>query len=239
MKHILLFALLYIIATLLLKIYAAAPASEAWKKHVGKPGPSGWRCNVIQPDPKDHGPDGINFHDWNDDGNIDIFVNYEEGKYSRLYFNPGRDTVRDTWKDFIEFSHGQCEDSGIGDLDNDGDIDYIANGGWVYFNPGKADIRNPSAWIKMTLFDHEQRVPIVTDVDGDGLNDLIVGARSWFKQPKNGKHETKNWTRYEIGKAKWPMNCIYQDGDMDLVVADRRDGIFWYDNPGKQNFTAA
>ena len=41
---------------------------NAWKQYVGKPGPSGWRVNVIQPDPKNHGPDGFNYHDWDGDG---------------------------------------------------------------------------------------------------------------------------------------------------------------------------
>ena len=94
--------------------------------------------NVIQPDPKNHGPDGFNHHDWDGDGDLDAFVNFEEGGYSRLYFNPGKAKIRELWADYIEFKkHGKCEDSGIGDLDNDGDIDYIANGGHVYFNPGK------------------------------------------------------------------------------------------------------
>jgi hypothetical protein len=99
-------------------------------------GTNGWCCNIIQPDPDDHGPDGINIHDWDDDGDLDLFVNYEEGNYSRLYFNPGREDVRKLWSEYVEFKHGKCEDSGMGDLDGDGDIDYIANGGWVYFNPG-------------------------------------------------------------------------------------------------------
>ena len=38
------------------------------------------------------------------------------------------------------------------------------------------------------------------------------------------------------------MNCIRQDvdrdGDIDLVVPDRRDEIFWYDNPGKGKVTS-
>lgn len=58
----------------------------SWQIYRGKPGPTGWRCHVIWPDPKDHGPDGINIHDWDNDGHLDVFVNYEEGHYSRLLF---------------------------------------------------------------------------------------------------------------------------------------------------------
>ena len=230
MKYITFLALLNIVISIQL-------AAEVWQEHAGKPGPSGWRCNVIQPDPKDHGPDGINIHDWDGDGDLDLFVNYEEGKYSRLYFNPGKKTVRETWTDFAEFKHGKCEDSGIGDLDNDGDIDYIANGGWVYFNPGKSRVRDASKWARMNLFDKEQRVPTVSDIDGDGLNDLIVGAQEWYKQPKTGKHEAKNWVKYTLGKNRWPMNCIMSDidgdGDLDVVTTEENGGwgVIWFENP--------
>ncbi|MGB0371267.1 MAG: DUF6250 domain-containing protein [Opitutales bacterium] len=197
---------------------------------------SGWKCHVISADPNDDGPDGINFHDWDGDGDIDLFVNYEEGAYSRLFFNPGSADIRSSWSDYIEFRHGKCEDSGIGDLDNDGDIDYVANGGWVYFNPGTSEVRGPQAWKRMTLFNREERVPKVADIDGDGLNDLLVGAHRWFKQPAENKHDASEWREYKIGKNKWAMTSILNDldhdGDEDLIVADRGVNVCWYVNPG-------
>ena len=84
-----------------------ATAEDAWKQYRGQAGPGGWRCHVIHPDPRDDGPDGINTYDWDADGDLDVFVNAEEGKYSRLYFNPGQGAVRDVWTDYIEFRHGQ------------------------------------------------------------------------------------------------------------------------------------
>lgn len=221
---------------LIISVLSLTVNADDWQKLVGKPGDSGWMCNVIQPDPKNHGPDGINLYDWDGDGLVDLFVNYEEGKYSRLFFNPGKEKVKGLWTDFIEFKHGKCEDSGIGDLDNDGDIDYIANGGWLYFNPGKEAVRDAGKWKKMVLFNNEGRVPTVVDIDGDGLNDLMIAGKEWYKQPEEDKYNPANWQKFTLGNTKWVMNSIVydvdKDGDLDIVVQDRKTETFWYENQG-------
>lgn len=208
----------------------------------GQAGPSGWTCHIIQADPEDEGPDGMNWHDWNGDGYPDVLVNYEEGHKSRLFFNPGPEFIRQAWTQFIEFPHGKCEDSGMGDLDGDGDIDYIANGGIVYFNPGKKRVEFIKEWKKMTLFEHEARAPIVIDLDQDGLNDLLVAGSHWYKQPQQQKHDATKWKKFILGQASWVMNQIPHDMDkdglIDLVIQDRRNETFWYKNPGLTHITS-
>jgi hypothetical protein len=43
---------------------------DAWKVFAGDAGSSGWRVNVLQPDPNDERPDGFNHHDW--DGGVSV-----------------------------------------------------------------------------------------------------------------------------------------------------------------------
>ena len=191
--------------------------------------PRRWVCHVINADPLDHGPDGVTIRDFNGDKLPDLLVPFEQGKYTRLYFHPGYNHARDRskWK-YITFPHGG-EDAGAGDLDMDGHVDAIINGGYVYFNPGPVKAGDLSTWKLMTLFKKEARVPIVLDLDGDRQNDLLVRGATLYKAPAKDKRTASNWKMIQLGSTRWPMNAIPhdvdKDGDIDLYffIAHR----FW------------
>ncbi len=199
---------------------------------------SEWRCHIIDPDPKDHGPDGVTVRDFDGDGLPDLLVPFEEGNFSRLYFHPGFADVRhqSRWS-FIEFPVGG-EDNGAGDLDQDGFEDIIINGGQIFFNPGPSMARDPSAWQQMTLFKKQARAPLVHDVDRDGHQDLLVDAVTVYRAPHQKKRNARGWIQHSIGTSTWAMNAILDDfdldGDTDILVADRRgSGTVWLEAPNE------
>jgi len=198
-----------------------------------------WVCHVIDRDPHDHGPDGATVRDFDGDGLPDLLVPFEQGGYSRIYWHPGYASATDgaAWT-FTEFAGGakSPEDAGAGDLDGDGFVDLVIDGGWVYFNPGPELARDAAQWQPMMLFDQEGRVPIVLDVDEDGNADLLVAGSILYRGPASDKRTAANWRRYEIGKTTWAMNAIPhdmdRDGDLDLVIADRNGaGTIWLERP--------
>ena len=196
-----------------------------------------WICHTIDGDPQDHGPGGVTVRDFNADGRPDLLVPFEQGGYSRIYWHPGHKLVTDEsqWT-YIQFPHGG-EDAGAGDLDDDGNIDIVLNGGIVYFNPGAALAATASEWQLMTLFKKEARVPIVLDMNDDDRNELLVAGSVLYYCPSADKRRAENWQPVMLGHTTWAMNAIPhdmdRDGDVDIVVADRNGaGTVWFEHPG-------
>jgi hypothetical protein len=195
-----------------------------------------WLCHTINGDPKDHGPDGVTVRDFNADGRPDLLVPFEQGGYSRIYWHPGNESVRDESKwTYIQFPHGG-EDAGAGDLDDDGHVDIVLNGGIIYFNPGPEMAASASEWQLMILFKTEARVPIVLDVNNDQKNDLLVAGSVLYHCSAADRRTATNWQRVTLGKTTWAMNAIPhdmdRDGDVDIVVADRNGaGTVWFEHP--------
>lgn len=98
---------------------------------------------------------------------------------------------------------------GWGDVDGDGLGDFILNKGWLEC---PADPLN-GEWTFHPEFDlgGDASIPVlVVDVNGDGVNDLIVGGShsyglNWYEQKSEGGART--WTKHPID----PFNSEYHD----------------------------
>jgi len=130
------------------------------------------------------------------------------------------------------------------DLDNDGDLDLLLGlynrSTLAYENTGNNT--NPvwtrkSAWDPPSLSSGNPASPTVADLDGDGDYDLLIGCLSGgnaLAYQNTGNNTAPVWTR----KSAWDLPsqgkpCLADldgDGDFDLLVANRYDEIYGFEN---------
>ncbi|MFO8007326.1 MAG: VCBS repeat-containing protein [Candidatus Brocadiia bacterium] len=82
----------------------------------------------------------------------------------------------------------------------------------------------------------ENDVCLIADVNGDGLNDIIIGGKKgegnvvWYEAP--------GWSRHTIGTARFEAGGVTLDitgnGRPDLVAGNDWGGneLYWFENPG-------
>lgn len=127
------------------------------------------------------------------------------------------------------YSEAQGHGLGFGDINGDGRGDFILNKGWL---EAPADpLTGEWAWHPEFDLGGDASIPIlVVDVNGDGLNDLIVGSShsyglNWIEQSRDADGE-RIWTKHPID----PFNSEYHDlhwadidgdGQNELVTGKR------------------
>lgn len=213
-----------------------------------------WNIHII--DASFSGADGVRLADVNKDGLVDVTTGFEEGGFTKVYIHPGMEKVKQPWPSVIVGKTPDVEDAVFADLDRDGAMDVISctegKNRKIYINWAPVhpdDYLDSSKWSSeiITASDGltQWMYAVPYQLDGKNGTDIIAGAKGqdamigWFQAPEDPRNMA-DWTWIPIGPATWIMSIILRDmdsdGDMDIVVSDRKPGatrgVRWLENPG-------
>lgn len=125
---------------------------------------------------------------------------------------------------------GQRHGFGVGDINNDGAIDILSGAGWLE-NPGGADALSQE-WRLHEDWSERWSVPVlVRDLNGDGLNDIIIGVPHdyglwvWFSEGTGDDGKLK-FRKVQIDQSYSQLHCLHfadLDGDgRDELITGKR-----------------
>jgi len=190
---------------------------------------------------------GGSWADYDDDGDLDIFVANYNGNNNYLYTNNGDGSFTKVTSDIVVNDCGSSVGASWGDYDNDGDLDlFVPNdfgeNNFLYNNNGDGSFTKVTSGIVVNDGGRSAGSGW-GDFDNDGDLDLFVanfsGTSSLYENIGNG-----NFTKIvsgpivtDIGDSRGVAFCDYDiDGDLDVIVTNsQNEDNFLYANNGNSN----
>lgn len=194
------------------------------------------------------------FWDVDGDGQLEIVPNTPNDPIQVIRVTPG---AQPQFKTAIISSPGSKSGHGLGfgDINGDGRGDFIVKGGW-YEQPEEPWAGEWTYHPTPVLYGDSSVPILVYDINGDSMNDLIVGSGhdyglSWWEQGK-GDDGKRTWTQHEIENKRSQFHELWladltKDGIPELITgkryyahsggdpgADEPVGLYYYELNGGQ-----
>ncbi|NOZ23268.1 MAG: hypothetical protein GXP25_19520 [Planctomycetes bacterium] len=184
---------------------------------------------------------GTAFGDYDNDGNIDIFV--PQRGQSRLFRNQGNGTFKDVIKQAGDLSKNTSASVGAwGDIDNDGDLDlYVGNEGApnaLYINLGKGKFEDRTEQYGLAADDHGEhgraRGMCFVDYDDDGDLDIYLHnytAPDYFFENGLISEANHNYLKVKFSPTPCPVGASVslcgKNGKKLLAIREISGGEGW------------